>query len=176
MMLIYSHRENIPFRTIEETLLWSLRMAPYLNDLEEMTVGMYLGGKNKRFDFLWERPCHTLSYEGRTGIDVLRWHLQNNDRLRCVRSQLFSHNFFLDLIPLCAEKRLTWKMTYFLLQSTLQCFKTWQGDTQWMEIYPLTDSIKFYPESGRAFYEDEHVQKEFVWTSDHEAYLTITWK
>uniref|UniRef100_A0A1I7Z084 FBA_1 domain-containing protein n=1 Tax=Steinernema glaseri TaxID=37863 RepID=A0A1I7Z084_9BILA len=176
MKLLYGQRKNIPFKNLEEALQWSLRMAPYLNNLEEMIITMVLGREEKIFDCLWTLPCHTLSYDGRN-ISFLMWHLKNNDRLKCLSTGIFSYNDVRDLLPLCAEKRLTWKMTSILLPSTLQCLKTWQGDAQWMEIYPLViEPEDLYPRRGKVFYEDEHVRKEFVWTSDHEAYLTVTWK
>uniref|UniRef100_A0A1I7Y2R6 F-box domain-containing protein n=1 Tax=Steinernema glaseri TaxID=37863 RepID=A0A1I7Y2R6_9BILA len=199
---------NTPYRTFEEAVQWSRGMAPYLNDIERMIVSMYLGDENERFDFLWKRPCRTLSY-CRTDTSVLRWHfenndrlkyrpcltlsyykkdtsvmkwhLENNDRLKRIATNLFSYDEVHDLLPLCAEKRLTWRMRFDLCSNTLKSVKTWQGDAQWDEIYPLVTNERTYvvpaqPEKGSAFYEDEHIRKEFLWTSDDGSSLTITWK
>uniref|UniRef100_A0A1I7YPH2 F-box domain-containing protein n=1 Tax=Steinernema glaseri TaxID=37863 RepID=A0A1I7YPH2_9BILA len=164
---------SAPEITLEEALQWSLRMAPYLNDLNEIIL-FHLGGKKERFDFLWKRPCHTLSYYNYfEDTSVLRWHLQNNDRLKSTNTCLFSYDDVRDLLPLCAEKRLTWEMTFPLNSNNLNSVKTWQGDAQWDEIYP---TVPAQPEKGMAFYEDEHIRKEFLWSSRGPSFFTVTWK
>uniref|UniRef100_A0A1I7Y7X6 F-box domain-containing protein n=1 Tax=Steinernema glaseri TaxID=37863 RepID=A0A1I7Y7X6_9BILA len=171
---------NAPEITLEEALQWSLRMAPYLTDLDEIVIIFHLGGANKSFDFLWKRPCHKLGYYNKD-VSVLRWHLENNDRLERIDTNLFSCDEVLDLLPLCAEKRLTWKMEFGLCTYNLNSVKTWQGDVQWDGIYPLVTNKNTYvepdqPEKGTAFCEDEHIRKEFLWSSRNESSFTITWK
>uniref|UniRef100_A0A1I7Y6R6 FBA_1 domain-containing protein n=1 Tax=Steinernema glaseri TaxID=37863 RepID=A0A1I7Y6R6_9BILA len=153
-------------------------MAPHLNNLKHISVHRsFNGGVNERFDFLWKRSCHTLNYY-RTDTNILRWHLENNDRLRSIKTCIFSYDDVHDLLPLCAKKRLTWKMEFALSSNTLESVKTWQGDAQWTDIYPLfTDPQKpSGPERGRAFYVDEHIRKEFVWFHLFGSSFTITWK
>uniref|UniRef100_A0A1I7Y7Z5 FBA_2 domain-containing protein n=1 Tax=Steinernema glaseri TaxID=37863 RepID=A0A1I7Y7Z5_9BILA len=171
-----------PYRTFEETLQWSLRMAPYLNNLEKMVSTMSLGSEAQNFDFFWKRPCLTFDYYYRD-INIFRWHIENNDRLKSIRSPLFSYDEVSDLIHLCAEKRLAWEMRFSLDSNRLKNVKTWKGDAKWAGIYPLvTNKIAyarpFQPDRGIAFYEDEHIRKELVWSKFvwEDSSFTITWK
>uniref|UniRef100_A0A1I7Y774 FTH domain-containing protein n=1 Tax=Steinernema glaseri TaxID=37863 RepID=A0A1I7Y774_9BILA len=164
-------------KDVKEALKISLQMVPHLNNLEHMFVNKSV---NERFDFLWKRPCHTLNYYIEN-TNILKWHLENNDRLKSIKTCILYYGKVRDLISLCAEKRLTWEMRFGLTPNTLECVKTWQGDAQWDEIYPTVTNKNIYveyaqPEDGTAFYEDDHTRKEFLWSSENESSLTITWK
>uniref|UniRef100_A0A1I7Y380 F-box domain-containing protein n=1 Tax=Steinernema glaseri TaxID=37863 RepID=A0A1I7Y380_9BILA len=193
IILCSSYQRDLPFRTFEEALNCAHRMVPYLNNLRQITVTMHLDGENRSLDFLWKRPCHTFASfrlplkvplpRSRAALYILydrdvRWNLDNNDQLRTVCTWIHPYNAVRYLLPLCAEKRLTWKFSFTLKASTLNSLKTWQGDAPWDDIYPEVRNSREppQPEEGRAFFEDEHIQKEFVWRSDRGASLTITWK
>uniref|UniRef100_A0A1I7Z0I1 F-box domain-containing protein n=1 Tax=Steinernema glaseri TaxID=37863 RepID=A0A1I7Z0I1_9BILA len=162
----------------------SLQMVPYLNDLEDIISEIYLGGENERFEFLWKRPCHTFCYS-QEDISALGWHIENNEKLKCVNTSLYSYYEVRHLLPLCAEKRLTWTMrfphSFHRDIALLPYFVERLRNAQWDEIYPtVTNDITYVvpaqPEKGSAFYEDEHVRKEFLWESYGGSSLTITWK
>uniref|UniRef100_A0A1I7Z1B4 Mab-21 domain-containing protein n=1 Tax=Steinernema glaseri TaxID=37863 RepID=A0A1I7Z1B4_9BILA len=172
---------NTPHRTFEEAVQCSRKMIPYLNDLKEIIVSIPLEDENKGWDFLWKRTCHTLNYNADVReTSVIRWQLENNDRLERINSYLFSYDEVSDLLPLCIEKRITWRMKFFLLRLMLRRLKAWQGEAQWDDIYPELPTKTVLgppkPKQGRAFYEDEHIRKEFVWFSRNRTSFTITWK
>uniref|UniRef100_A0A1I7ZIF2 F-box domain-containing protein n=1 Tax=Steinernema glaseri TaxID=37863 RepID=A0A1I7ZIF2_9BILA len=176
MHLSSSQWGHSPYRTLEEALQCSLRMAPYLNAVEKMIVSMYLGDENERFSFLWKRPCHTLSYDAGSisffrDFSVLGWHLANNARLQSVITNLLSYDEVSHLLHLCAKKRLTWRMEFVLLPQSLPRLKTWQADAQWEEICLLATNKSAQPGRATTFYEDEYIRKQFDKSS-----LTITWK
>uniref|UniRef100_A0A1I7Z1C8 WW domain-containing protein n=1 Tax=Steinernema glaseri TaxID=37863 RepID=A0A1I7Z1C8_9BILA len=181
--LIFSSERSkyVPYKTIDEAVQCALRMESYLNNLDDINIFFFvLTNKKGRFDFLWKRPCRNLTLAD-VEINVLRWHIENNDRLKSIDTHLLSYDEVRDLIHLCAKKQLTWEMRFGLTPNTLNSVKTWQGDAQWDEIYPTLTNDNTYvvpaqPERGRAFYEDEHMRKEFLWESDGGSSLTITWK
>uniref|UniRef100_A0A1I7XXI9 Phage protein n=2 Tax=Steinernema glaseri TaxID=37863 RepID=A0A1I7XXI9_9BILA len=175
----YNPTGEPPNGTLEEAVQCSRRMVPYLTNLKEIYVSLFLG-QPERFDFLWKRPCHTLTHF-RSDMMVINWHLENNDRLKCMKTYLYSYDKVRDLLPLCVEKRLTWKMEFIPYSNFSEGVKTWEGDAQWDKIYPLFTEMNIFKKrallkDGTAFYEDEHMRKELVCVSIFASSLTITWK
>uniref|UniRef100_A0A1I7Z0R3 Glycosyltransferase family 15 protein n=1 Tax=Steinernema glaseri TaxID=37863 RepID=A0A1I7Z0R3_9BILA len=172
-------RINAPFITLKEALQYSLGMVPYLNNVDKVTTFYFERDANNVFDFLWKRPCHTFyckCYQMYAYSSVLKWHFENNDSLKYVRTPLLYYNDVRDLIPLGAEKRLTWKMRFAINPNSFPYLRTWHA--HWEEEYPLVTDVyeSAEPNRGSVLYEDEHIRKELEWTASASSFLTITWK